>query len=213
MVKKALILVDLQNDFCQGGHLAVPGGDEVIPLANQVAPFFDLVVASQDWHPEDHASFAVNHPGFAVGEMTEVEGLSQILWPAHCIQNSPGAALHPVLNKQLIHKTVFKGTDKKIDSYSAFFDNAHRRSTGLGDYLRAEGVTDVYILGLATDYCVKYSALDAIHLGFKTFLIEDACRGVELRTGDVDQALADMRNAGVSIISSAAIMPPFQAAS
>lgn len=200
--KKALILVDLQNDFCHGGQLAVPGGDDVIPLANDLQPFFDLVVATQDWHPADHLSFAVMHPGAQVGEVREIEGLSQVLWPVHCVQGSHGAKFHPALETRSIDKTIYKGTDQKIDSYSAFFDNAHRRSTGLADYLHQQDVQEVYVLGLATDYCVKYTVLDAIQQGFNVFLIEDACRGVELNPGDVIQAIDEMRTAGATIIHS-----------
>lgn len=211
--KKALILVDLQNDFCQGGQLAVSGGDEVVHLANDLQPFFDLVVATQDWHPADHLSFAISHQGASVGDIREVEGLAQVLWPAHCIQDSHGAKFHPALKTQAIDKIIYKGIDQKIDSYSAFFDNAHRRSTGLGDYLRQEGIQEVYILGLATDYCVKFSVLDAIRLGFKVFLVKDACRGVELNSGDISRALEEMHAAGATMIDSSDIRSPVQAAS
>lgn len=199
--KKALIMVDLQNDFCRGGHLAVPGGDEVITLANQIQPHFDLVIATQDWHPHDHMSFAINHPDYGIGDVIIVDDIPQVLWPEHCIQQSKGAEFHPELETQHIHKIFHKGIDKKIDSYSAFFDNAHKRKTGLGDYLREENVSDVYIMGLATDYCVKYSALDAIHQGFNVFVIKDACRGVELNPGDIEHAYAEMQAAGVHFIS------------
>lgn len=206
MSKKALIMVDLQNDFCEGGRLAVPGGDEVIPLANQLQSKFDLVIATQDWHPRDHISFASNHRGHQIGEVLELGGVEQILWSDHCIQQSEGAALHPKLETSKIKKIFHKGVDKTIDSYSAFFDNAHKRSTGLGDYLRDEGVDEIYIIGLATDYCVKYSSLDAIELGFNVYLIEDACRGVELNLGDIHQALAEMQAAGVKIIQANSIL-------
>jgi nicotinamidase/pyrazinamidase len=204
MSKNALIMVDLQNDFCHGGSLAVPGGDEVIPLANQLQlqSCFDLVVATQDWHPEDHMSFATNHPGHGTGDVIVVDEIPQVLWPRHCIQDSKGAAFHPALDLHKIDKIFHKGIEKKIDSYSAFFDNAHRRSTGLGDYLRSEGVDGVYIMGLATDYCVKYSSLDAVHLGFRVYVVEDACRGVELNPGDIAGSFEEMRLAGVHIINS-----------
>lgn len=201
-IKKALIMVDLQNDFCEGGSLAVPKGDEVISIANQLQPHFELVVATQDWHPKDHMSFASNHLGRKVGEIIIVEGLRQILWPDHCIQNTRGAEFHPNLNVQHLTKVFHKGIDKKIDSYSAFFDNAHRRSTGLSEYLQSIHVTDIYIMGLATDYCVKYSALDAAQLGFDVHVIEDACRGIELNPGDIDLSFQEMRKAGVNIINS-----------
>lgn len=204
--KKALIMVDLQNDFCKGGSLSVPGGDDIIPLANQIQPFFDLVIATQDWHPEDHTSFAVNHPEQGVGDFILIDHIPQVLWPAHCVQHMKGAEFHPELDVQHVKKIVHKGIDKNIDSYSAFFDNAHKRSTGLADYLREEGVGEVYVMGLASDYCVKYSVLDALHLGFQVYVIEDACRGVELNPGDVEQAFKEMKTAGANIIRSAELL-------
>jgi nicotinamidase/pyrazinamidase len=197
---KALILVDLQNDFCPGGALAVPEGDQLMAAANRLQPRFDLVAATQDWHPADHGSFAANHPGKKPGEQIELGGLPQILWPVHCVQDTPGAALHPHLDQARIARVFRKGTDPEIDSYSGFFDNGHRRATGLADYLKAAGVSEVYVCGLATDYCVRFTALDAVGLGFKTFLIEDACRGVNLHPGDVQQAIAEMRAKGVEVI-------------
>jgi nicotinamidase/pyrazinamidase len=199
---KALLLVDLQNDFLPGGALAVPHGDEVIEIANRLQPQFNLVVATQDWHPADHFSFAAKHPGKRPGEEILLNGCRQVLWPVHCVQGTPGAELAPALEKRLIRKTFAKGVDSQIDSYSAFFDNAHLRSTGLGEYLREQGVDEVYILGLATDYCVKATALDAVELGFKTYLIEDACRGVNLTVRDVERAIDEMRAAGVGVIRS-----------
>ena len=198
----ALILVDLQNDFLPGGTLAVPEGDLVLPVANRVQRFFDLVAATQDWHPLDHGSFAANHPGKKPGDVVELNGLRQILWPVHCVESTPGAELAGGLDTARLTRIFRKGTDRAIDSYSGFFDNGRRRSTGLGDFLLERGVTDVYILGLATDYCVKFTALDASTLGFRTFLIEDGTRGVELRPGDVASALNEMRQARVEIVSS-----------
>ena len=200
--KKALILIDLQNDFCQNGSLAVAEGDDVIPIANQIQPYFELVVATQDWHPKDHVSFASNQPGHEVGEVISLHGVAQVLWPDHCIQRSNGAAFHPKLDTHHIDRIIFKGTDKSIDSYSAFFDNAHLRSTELEDYLHQEKIKDVYIMGLATDYCVKFSCLDAVELGFNVFLIQDGCRGVELHSGDVNIAIDVMKKAGVNVIFS-----------
>ena len=202
---KALILVDLQNDFLPGGALAVAQGDEVLPVANRVQQEFDLIVATQDWHPADHASFAVNHAERQPGESIELDGLPQILWPVHCVQDTPGAEFAAALDTSRIAQVFRKGTDPRIDSYSGFFDNGHRKSTGLGAYLRQQGVNEVYVLGLATDYCVKFTALDARHLGFRTRLIADACRGVNLQAGDVDRAVAEMRAVGVDIINSEAI--------
>lgn len=198
----SLLLIDLQNDFLSGGALAVPRGDEVIPIANRLQPRFELVVATQDRHPADHVSFAANHPGKRPGDEIELHGVRQVLWPVHCVQHTPGAELAPGLAKQLIRKTFAKGVDREIDSYSGFFDNDHRRSTGLDEYLREHGVGEVYVLGLATDYCVKATALDAVKLGFETFLIADACRGVNLRPGDVERAIDQMRAAGVCVIRS-----------
>lgn len=200
--KKALILVDLQNDFCRKGSLEVPDADEIIPLANRLQPYFDLVIATQDWHPKDHISFASNHPGHRAGEVLVFDEMPQVLWPDHCVEGSKGANFHGDLDIHRFAKIFHKGIDKNIDSYSAFFDNAHKRATGLGDYLHHQQVDDVYILGLATDYCIKYSALDAIRLGFSVYVIEDACRGVELKPGDIAGAIEKMVNAGVHIIQS-----------
>jgi nicotinamidase/pyrazinamidase len=203
----ALILVDIQNDFLPGGALAVPDGDAVIPVANRVQGRFDLVVATQDWHPPNHGSFAVSHPGRRLGEVVDLDGLQQVLWPVHCVQRTPGANLASGLDTHCIARTFQKGTDPRIDSYSGFFDNGHRRATGLGDYLRARGVTAVHVLGLATDYCVRFTALDALGLGLDTSLLADGCRGVGLRQGDVARALAEMRAAGAHIVQSADLGP------
>lgn len=197
---KALILVDIQNDFVQGGALAVPDGLAVVEPANKLQPHYDLVVATQDWHPAAHGSFAANHAGKNPGEVIELHGLQQILWPTHCVENTKGAEFVPGLRQDGWAAVFKKGTDPKIDSYSGFFDNGKRKATGLGDYLKQKGVTEVHVLGLATDYCVKFTALDAVELGFKTALIEDASRGVNLQPGDVDRAVAEMRQAGVTIL-------------
>jgi nicotinamidase/pyrazinamidase len=195
----ALILVDIQNDFMPGGALAVPEGDKVIPIVNRLLPHFELIVATQDWHPANHGSFAANHPGRKPGELIELNGLRQILWPTHCVQNTPGAALVPRLELARISHVSQKGTDSLIDSYSGFFDNGHRKSTSLEGFLREQKITELFIAGLATDYCVKFTALDAIGLGFRTHLIEDACRGVNLRPGDMTRAVEEMKRAGVLI--------------
>jgi len=204
---KALVLVDLQNDFCPGGALAVRAGDEVIPVANRVQPRFDLVVASQDWHPADHGSFAVHHEGRNPGEVIELNGLDQVLWPVHCVQDTPGAEFVKELDQRRIVRVFRKGTDPGVDSYSAFYDNGRRIATGLGDYLKDQGVREVYVMGLATDYCVKFTALDAVKEGFDVFLIEDGCRGVELEPGDVDRAIDRMRLRGVVVLDSGSIGP------
>lgn len=199
---KVLIIIDVQNDFCEGGALAVSDGDAVVPIINALEPHFDLVVATQDWHPAKHRSFAANHMDKNIGDVIELGGLPQVLWPTHCVQNSRGAEFHPQLNTQNIAKIFRKGEDETIDSYSGFFDNGHNRATGLGDYLRAQSVDEVFICGLATDYCVKFSALDARHLGFKVTLIEDACRGVELNDGDIARSIDAMRENGVKTVQS-----------
>jgi nicotinamidase/pyrazinamidase len=198
----ALIIVDVQNDFLPGGALAVPRGDQVIPVANRVSPTIELVLATQDWHPPEHGSFAANHPGRKPGDVIDLGGLEQILWPVHCVQNTPGAAFAADLDLGRVARVFRKGVDPDIDSYSTFFDNARRRSTGLADYLRERGVRDVYLLGLATDYCVKFSALDAIELGFNTFVIEDGCRAIDLQPGDAACALAEIKAKGGTIVCS-----------
>jgi nicotinamidase/pyrazinamidase len=200
---KALILVDIQNDFLPGGALGVPRGNEVVPVANRLQPGFGLVVATQDWHPKDHGSFASTRPGRKPGEQAELGGLPQVLWPDHCVQGTTGAAFAPGLDMNRVEAIVRKGTDPAIDSYSGFFDNGHRKATGLGDYLKGRGAKDVYVLGLATDYCVKSTALDALRLGFRAFLVQDGSRGVELRAGDVDRAIDEMRQAGVQLVQAA----------
>lgn len=199
---KALVLVDIQNDFCPGGALAVPDGDVVVDVANALARRFALVVATRDYHPREHASFAVNHPGKRVYEQIELDGLPQVLWPSHCVQGTPGSELHPGLDVERITRVFTKGTDARIDSYSGFFDNGHRKATGLGDYLKGERVSELFILGLATDYCVKWTALDARQLGFGVAVIEDGCRGVGLQPDDVPRALEEMRAAGARIVRS-----------
>lgn len=203
---KALILVDLQDDFLPGGALAVPEGDKVIPVANQLQAAFPLVVATQDWHPANHGSFAANHPGKKVFEQIELNGLPQTLWPVHCVQHTPGAELTAALHREHIAKVFRKGTDAGIDSYSGLFDNGHRKSTGLGEWLAAQHVTDVFVCGLATDYCVKFTALDAARMGFKTHFIEDASRGVNLRPQDVPNAIEKMKCAGVAVVRSADLL-------
>ncbi len=198
----ALILVDIQNDFVPGGALAVAEGDRVAAVANRLMPHFDLVVATQDWHPADHKSFASQHAGKQIGEMVELDGLQQILWPEHCVGDTRGADFVEELNVEAVDHVAKKGTERAIDSYSGFFDNGRRQSTGLGDFLKERGVDRVFILGLATDYCVKFTALDAVELGFETHLIEDGCRGVGINPGDVERAIEEMRDAGVRVLHS-----------
>ncbi len=204
----ALILVDLQNDFMLGGALAVIDGDAVVPIANQLMSSFDVVVATQDWHPADHLSFASQHADKSVGDTITLDGLEQIMWPDHCVQGSHGAEFHEGLNFSAIDHVVRKGSDRRIDSYSGFFDNGRRQATGLADYLGQLNVTDVAVMGLATDYCVKFTAVDAVDLGFETILIENGCRGVNLQPGDVDRAIDDLRTAGFRVLNSCEIILP-----
>ena len=203
---KALILVDIQNDFLPCGALAVPDGDAVVPVANRLQTMFPLVAATQDWHPVNHGSFAANHPGKKVFEQIDLNGLPQTLWPVHCVQGTSGAELAPGLQRERIAKIFPKGTDVGFDSYSGLFDNGHRKSTGLGEWLKAKGVTEVFVCGLATDYCVKFTALDAAQLGFKTHFIEDASRGVNLQPNDVMNAIAEMNRAGIATVQRSDIL-------
>jgi nicotinamidase/pyrazinamidase len=198
----ALIIVDLQNDFLPGGALPVPHGDEVIPLANGLQRHFDLVVATKDWHPPNHGSFAANHKGKKPGDRIILDGIEQILWPVHCVQNTQGAEFAHAFDRSRIAHVFHKGTERNIDSYSTFFDNAHRRHTGLADYLKERSIKEIYLMGLALDYCVKYSALDARHLGLNTHVILDGCRGIELEAGNIDRGLDEMKRAGTTILQS-----------
>jgi nicotinamidase/pyrazinamidase len=202
---KALIIVDVQNDFCPGGALAVPEGDQVVPVVNELMDQFDLVIATQDWHPQNHGSFAANHEGKNPGEVIKLGSLSQVLWPVHCVQHSEGADFHPGLDRDKIEKVFVKGTDSSVDSYSGFFDNGKIKATGLGDYLRVKGVKSVHVCGLATDYCVKATAVDAHELGLETTIVADACRGVDLNEGDVQKAIDDMLESGIKMVSSRSI--------
>ena len=201
---RALLLIDIQNDFLPGGRLAVPAGDEIIPLINNLQPQFDLVVATQDWHPAGHQSFASSHAGRAQFEQIDLHGLPQVLWPDHCLQASDGAALAPALHTARIEAIFRKGMNPEIDSYSAFFDNGHRKSTGLADYLRGRGTSEVVIAGLAADYCVYYSALDALATGFATVVITDATRAISPEGWAAAQA--DLTAKGVRLLSSAALL-------
>lgn len=195
----ALIIVDIQNDFVPGGALAVPGGDEVIPLVNELQDSFGLIVATQDWHPAYHKSFASSHPGKKVFERVSLHGLDQVLWPDHCIQGTAGAALHKDLNLNRVEAIFRKGMDPEIDSYSGFYDNGYRKSTGLAGYLRERKVRKVYVVGLASDYCVFYTAKDAIKENFETYIIEDACRAIN--TEAFDKAKDEILSIGGQIIN------------
>lgn len=202
---KALLMIDIQNDFMPGGALPTRQGDEIVDVVNRLQPHFPLLFATQDWHPQNHGSFASNHSGKSPGEVIDLGGIPQVLWPDHCVQETRGAEFHRDLKIDRLETIVRKGTDPEIDSYSGFFDNAHRKATGLEEQLRSRGVTDVYIVGLATDYCVRFTALDALTLGFKVVVIRDACRGVELHEGDIDAAFEAMRSAGAEIVDSSRI--------
>lgn len=197
---KALLLIDIQNDFMPGGSLAVTDGDAVIPVVNDLMPGYDLVVATQDWHPEDHGSFAANHAGKNVFEQTLLGDLPQTLWPVHCVQNTGGALFAPGLDTKRIHRVFTKGMNPQIDSYSGLYDNGHKASTGLGEWLKSQGVTELHVAGVATDYCVKFTVLDALAEGFKVHLLTHACRGVNLQPGDVDQAVQEMQAKGAVIV-------------
>lgn len=199
---KALIIVDVQNDFLPGGALAVTEGDRVIPVINQLSQEFDLVFTTQDWHPANHCSFAASHAGKKIGDRILIDGQEQILWPVHCVQNTHGAELAAGLHPRMISGGVriSKGTDERVDSYSGFFDNQRKRATGLETLLRQHGADDLTIVGLATDYCVKATVLDARDLGFNVTVYENACRAVNLSPADGVKALAAMRQAGVRIL-------------
>lgn len=197
---KALILVDIQNDFLPGGALAVPHGDEVVTVANEQQSHFDLIVATQDWHPADHQSFAANHPGKRIGDLVRVNGVPQILWPVHCVQETSGADFAATLKREQWARVFQKGVDREIDSYSGFFDNGRVKDTGLASYLRQQEVDSVFVMGLATDYCVKFTVLDAVSLGFRTHLILDGCRGVNLEPKDAHRAVEEMKAAGVFVM-------------
>lgn len=196
---RALIIVDIQNDFLPGGALAVRGGDEIIAPINRAQHKFDLVVATQDWHPAEHVSFAANHAGAKTADEIELDGLRQVLWPVHCVQRTPGAELAADLQKYRLSRVFLKGTHANVDSYSGFFDNGRRHSTGLAEYLHQRGVYEVFVCGLATEYCVKFTALDAAHEGFRTNVLTDCCRGLELHAGDIERALDEMRSGGVAL--------------
>jgi nicotinamidase/pyrazinamidase len=199
---KTLLIVDVQNDFLPGGALPVSDGDKIIPVINALQKKFSHIIATRDWHPANHVSFASNHESAQVGKSILIKGLPQTLWPDHCVQGSPGAELSPLLDQKLIDRTFFKGDDPEIDSYSAFFDNGRLKQTGLHQYLKNKGVTDLYVTGLAADICVYYTVKDALSLGYKTWLVTDATLGVNLKATDTEVALQDMTNSGAQLISS-----------
>lgn len=196
----ALLLIDIQNDFFPGGPLGVPHAEEILPVVNALLQMpFDVVVATQDWHPATHGSFADRH-NQPPGTVINLHGVSQILWPRHCVQGTSGADFSPGWDRSKVTHVIHKGTDPGVDSYSAFFDNENNCSTGLALYLKQKGISTVVLAGLATDYCVKYSALDALKLGFKTIVVEDGCRGVNRESDDSAKALKEINAAGGAIV-------------
>ena len=199
-----LLLIDFQLDFLPGGSLAVAEGDTILPLLNDLQPHFDLVVATQDWHPAGHRSFASTHPEHELFSEIEWQGLPQRLWPDHCVQGTPGAQLHPGLNLDCVEAIFRKGTDPELDSYSAFFDNGHRRATGLAGYLRARDITQVFVAGLASDYCVYFSAKDARGEGFEVAVLEDASRGIAPES--MAAAKADLLALGVRFVQASEVL-------
>ena len=203
MGKKALILVDIQNDFCEGGALAVKDGDLVVPIANKLISLFnlnsDLVIGTKDWHPASHKSFATNSNG-NIGELGELNGLPQVWWPVHCVENEYASKFHKYLKG--VDLTIFKGQDPEVDSYSAFFDNGKKHKTDLDKVLKDRDIDTLYIMGLATDYCVKFTVLDALELGYTVYLVEDGCRGVNINCDDSIKAIEEMKNNGAIIINS-----------
>lgn len=200
----ALLVIDVQTDFCPGGALAVKDGDAVVPVINWLMPLFDTVVLTQDWHPADHASFASAHAGAAPFSTTAMPYGTQVLWPDHCVQGTPGAGFHPRLDTARAAVVVRKGMNRGIDSYSAFFENDRSTPTGLAGWLRDKGIGRVFCTGLATDFCVAYSALDARALGLEVVLVEDACRGIDL-DNSLAVALSDMAAAGVATVKAATL--------
>ena len=199
---KALIIIDVQNDFCPGGALPVPDGDKIIPVINKLSGRFKKVIATQDWHPKDHMSFAMNHPGKKEFEVFDYKGMKQVLWPAHCVSGTPGAKFHPDLNTENMAFILRKGNNPEIDSYSAFRENDKETLTGLEGLLRVLGIKETYLCGLALDYCVFYSAMDAKQLGFETYVVIDATKGIDSPKANIDKSLAIMKEAGIKIVES-----------
>lgn len=202
---KTLIITDVQHDFLPGGALGIAGGDAIVPIINKLIPKFDHVFATQDWHPPHHVSFASTHKR-KVGDVIHIGKIDQILWPDHCVQNTHGADFAKGLHREKIEAVFHKGVDPKVDSYSTFFDNAWHRSTGLADHLLKRHLKDLYFVGLATDYCILYSVLDALDLGFKVTVIRDACRPINLHPDDEEKALEKMRQKGAKIITSQEVL-------
>lgn len=200
---KTLIIIDVQNDFVPGGALEVPEGDKIVPVINKLQDKFDLVIATQDWHPANHVSFASNHEGSKPFDKMEWHGAEQILWPDHCLQNSGGADFHPDLKMEKVEAIFRKGMDREIDSYSGFYDNGHEKNTGLAGYLRERGASELWFCGLAADFCVLFSINDALKEGFSAVLIEDATRPIDLN--NFDKIKEDLKEKGCKITKSSEI--------
>lgn len=198
---KALLVVDMQNDFMPGGALPTAGADGLVPVINTLIEKYPVCVATKDWHPKDHISFAKNHPDKKVGDVIQVGAIQQILWPVHCVQHTKGAEFVTGLNTDRIDRVFYKGIDRMVDSYSTFFDNARLRETGLAEYLHSRGIKEITVMGLVTDYCVLYSVLDALELGFEVSVIADGCRAINLHPNDGEDAFETMREAGAEIIT------------
>jgi nicotinamidase/pyrazinamidase len=204
--KNALLIVDVQNDFCPGGALAIPAGDRVVPIINKIQPVFDTIIATQDWHPLNHVSFAVNHPEKKIYDVISMKDVSQVLWPVHCVSGTKGAEFHSALETQRFQLILRKGMNPGLDSYSVFLENDKKTRTGLDGYLRSLEIQKIFLCGLATDYCVFYSARDAVTFGFETEVVIDACRGVDIPEGSIEEAVRQMKNIGVTFISSAELL-------
>ena len=202
---KALLIIDVQNDFCEGGALEVPNGSTIVPIVNQLLKKFDAVIQTQDWHPSNHASFASSHDKKEPYDNIELDYGTQVLWPDHCVQASEGADFHPDLNTTKSQVIIRKGFRPGIDSYSAFYENDHQTKTGLTGYLNTRGITDLYTVGLATDFCVKWSVLDGLKEGFNMHIIEDAVKGIDI-DGSVDDAWDEMKSEGVTFVHSESIL-------
>jgi nicotinamidase/pyrazinamidase len=201
----ALLIVDLQNDFCEGGALEVPDGSTIVPTINKLIESFDAVIQTQDWHPAGHASFASSHNGKDPYDTVEMDYGTQVLWPDHCVQGSEGAEFHPDLNTTKTQVIIRKGFRPEIDSYSAFYENDQETKTGLTGYLKTRGISDLYAVGLATDFCVKWSVLDGLKEGFKLQIVKDAVKGIDI-DGSVDEAWNEMRAEGVNVIESDSLL-------
>ena len=199
-MKNCLIITDIQNDFCPGGALAVAEGNEIIPIVNSLAQKFDKVVATQDWHPSDHVSFAAAH-NKELYDVITIDGIQQVMWPVHCVQGSFGADFHKDLDLRPVDLIIRKGSHRSIDSYSTFMENDKKTFTGLHSYLQGFAIQDLYFCGLATDYCVYYSAVDARNMGFNVSVILDACRGVDVPAGNIAATVQAMKERGIRILN------------